>query len=215
MKHLLFLYFVLMINKPCFSQTKGFRYGVHFGAGLAKIKNPLIQDQSGRPLFAAGFISAYQINKNVGIVAELLLTSKGSTGTGSLKHCCASYPYEEKYKLYYAEVPVMLKGSIGLSDLHIKFFSGPSVNFNLKGTQTKIFEDTAFNNYNGFKERKIPNLNFMEFSWVIGAGFEVELEENDILFLEIRNNIGLSPLGMINGRKAYNNYLAIGLGYLY
>jgi hypothetical protein len=215
MRYLLSLFFILTLAPCCFSQSPGFRYGFHAGAGQAKIEGAELLNQLGKLAINAGFISAYQINKNVGLVAEVLLTYKGARTEGSIKSCCIDYKYEEIYRLNYVEVPVMVKGSIGISSLFMKVFTGPSVNFNIKSSRSRTFENDNFNMIYGYSNNKMTGIKLMELAWVAGAGFEVELEEKDIVFLEIRNNMALTSFGNINGKSGFNNYLGLVIGYLY
>jgi hypothetical protein len=218
MKYLYFLIAFLFITHLCSAQSAGFRYGVRFGIGQANISGAGIGNQTGKLALNAGLTSSFQFNKHLGLNADFLFVSKGSrasgtTSTGGLFP--SNYKYEESYKLYYFEIPVMAKLSIGFSNLHLKAFAGPSINFNLKGTQTRTYEDQNFNNNSGFSDRKIPGLQLMEFAGVAGAGFDVEMGNKQILFLDARYNWALNSFGVINGNNAYNNYFSVGVGYLY
>jgi hypothetical protein len=219
MKYPYFLLAFLFITHLSSGQSAGFRYGARFGIGQANISRAGIQNQTGKLALNAGLTANYQFNNHLGLNADFLFTSKGSRASGidtrSGVFGSASYKYEESYKLYYFEIPVMAKLSIGFSNLHLKVFAGPSVNFNLTGTQTRSYEDPDFNRDNGFSERKIPGLQLMEFAGVAGAGFDVEMDNKQILFLDARYSGAYSSFGVINGSNAYNNYFTVGVGYLY
>jgi hypothetical protein len=219
MKYLVFLPAFLLITHVGFAQSPGFRYGARIGIGQAKISGASIVNQTGRLAFNAGLTANYQFNNHVGLSADFLFTSKGSRASSSETKSgffnSTTYNYEEIYKLYYFEIPIMAKVSVGFSNFHPKIFVGPSINFNLLGTQTRTYEDPNYNTDHGFSDRKIPGLQLMEFSGVVGAGFDVEMANEKILFLDIRYNSALNSFGIINGRSAYNNYFTVGVGYLY
>jgi len=214
--------FILLVALPllyttAIAQTPGFRSGLIFGIGQATIKNSSIDNQTGKLAFLAGFGLNYQFTKYFGLYGNILFVSKGTSFTGADggNGITGSNPYKQTVSLGYIEIPVMPKLSVGIDNFHFKAFAGPSMNFNLYGKETKTYNDPNYNQNNGYRWQNVPNLSVVEYSFVYGGGFDVELPNNDVLFLEIRDNIGLTSLGQINGINSYNKYFAVAFGYLY
>jgi hypothetical protein len=122
MRTLVFLSFYLFITNLGFSQSKGFRYGARFGIGQASISNASIPNQTGKLALNAGFTASHQFNRHIGLCADFLFTAKGSRASGTTTQTgvfgTRTYNYEETFRLYYFEIPVMAKLSIGISNFH-------------------------------------------------------------------------------------------------
>ncbi|WMJ75494.1 hypothetical protein RCC89_20365 [Cytophagaceae bacterium ABcell3] len=112
-------------------------------------------------------------------------------------------------------MPVMAKYSMGSHLLYMNFFGGPSIGLNVRAYQTRQFQDPIADADEGFRRGAIEGRNLLELGAVFGTGIDFQRPDNRILSFSIRNHIGLTPLGIINGRNAYNNYFAITVGYLY
>ncbi len=215
---------IVLVTLPLFytsamAQSPGFRSGLIVGIGQATIKNSTISDQTGKLAFMAGFGLNYQFTKNLGLYGNVLFSSKGSSFTGSDQGngvlSVNNYSYKQSVSLYYIEIPIMPKVSIGFNNFHLKAFAGPSFNFNLYGKESKTYDDANYNQSNGYQKKDIANLSVVEYSFVYGGGFDIELDNNDVLFLEVRDNMGLNSFGQINNANSYSRYFAIGIGYLY
>ena len=202
-----------------YSQSPGLAIGGHFGIGQAKIAKANVTNQTGRLALQGGLALNYQFINNFGLYGNILFSGKGSRASGTDVQSTffgnKEFPFEEKYNLYYIEIPVMAKLSVGINNFHLKAFAGPSVNFNVKGTQSKIYEDKDYNQENGYEDREIQGLNLMEYSFCYGGGIDVVIAEQSIFFLEARNNIGLNTFGKINNLDAFNQYFGLGFGILY
>jgi hypothetical protein len=200
------------------AQNTGFKYGARFGIGQASISDAGIENQTGKLSLNAGLTSAYHFTNYFGLTTDILFVSKGSRATGSETESgffgSTSYTFEERYKLYYVEIPVMAKASVGNETFRFKIFAGPSVNFNVSGSHTRIFNDPDYDQDHGFTDRSITGIKLLEFAGVVGAGFEV-MAGNDIFFIDIRNSAAFNSFGLINNKNAYNNYFAVGVGYMY
>lgn len=216
MKHIAIYLLIFTFAGSVFAQNKGFKYGARFGIGQANISKADIQNQIGKLALNAGITAAYHFTNYFALTTEILYVSKGVRATGTVLGSgltgSKSYNYEEAYKLSYIEIPGMAKFSIGGKTFRFKVFAGPSMNFNISGNHSRIFEDLDYDLDNGFYDKKIPGLKVLEYSGVVGAGFEA-MKQADIFFIDIRYNSAFNSLGMINGRNAYNNYFAVGIGY--
>lgn len=200
------------------AQFDGFKYGGRFGIGQARINEAELGDQRGKLALSGGITSTYYFSKTFGLQADFLFTSKGSRASGEEVvqgfFGTTRFQYEEIYRMFYLEVPVTARLAFGSENFLVKFYGGPSINFNLLGTQSRTYEDPDYNDDHGFTDREINGLELLEGAGVYGTGFEVAADEG-IFFLDIRNTIAFSSFGIINGRKAFNNYFVIGVGYLY
>jgi hypothetical protein len=218
MRKIFILFFSIQVSTLCFSQSDGFRMGAHFGMGQATIKEANISRQTGKLALQAGLSMNYQFFKNFGLNSNILFTSKGSRSSGSETvygfFGSKEYTYEEDYSLYYVEIPLMPKLSLGGEKFFVKVFAGPSLNFNLYGKQDKVFDDANYHEQNGFTNREIKGLNLLEYSLVYGGGFDVEVSDNSIFSLEVRESRSLNSFGEINTKDAINQYFMVGIGYL-
>lgn len=219
MKRFFILFLVLCaLNNIAIAQFDGFKYGARFGIGRATINEAAIGDQTGKLALSGGITSAYYFNKTFGLQADFLFTSKGSRASGQEVvqgfFGSTTFNYEETYRMYYLEVPVTGRVAFGTDNFLVRFYGGPSLNFNLLGTQTRIYEDPDYNEDQGFYDRRIAGLELVEGAGVFGTGFEVAGDEG-IFFLDIRNVMAFTPFGRVNGQDAYNNYFVVGVGYLY
>jgi hypothetical protein len=218
MKQILILFFLFQLSPLCFSQSNGLRIGASLGVGEATIKKTDISNQTGKLAFQGGLALNYQFIKNFGLYGNILYATKGSRSSGTERVSgffgTTDYKFEEKYVLDYIEVPVMPKLSFGGEKFYIKIFAGPSLNFNLSGKQNKQYEDASYNQDNGYGFRKITGLQLVEYALVYGAGFDVEISDGSVLFLEIRQSKALNSFGTINNKNAYNQYFTLNAGYL-
>lgn len=209
------LFFPLFTN----AQTPGFRMGGMFGVGESRIKSEGITNETGKLALTAGMTMTYQFSKNFGIYANALFTTKGTKSAGVERvsgiFTYTDYSYMRRFSLYYIEIPVMPKVSVGLKNFHLKAFAGPSLNFNILAKEDKEYDNQAYNNDYGYSGRNLPGVNVLEYSLVYGGGIDVEVSNRDLLFLEVRASTGITHLGSINGQDATNKYLMVGLGYQY
>ncbi|MBX9853683.1 MAG: PorT family protein [Cytophagaceae bacterium] len=219
MRILLFTFGTLLLCNSLCGQSPGLALGGHFGIGQAKISKANINNQTGRLALQGGLSLNYQFVKNFGLYGNILFSGKGSRASGNDVQSTffgnKEFPFEQKYNLYYIEIPVMAKLSLGINNFYFKAFAGPSINFNVKGTESKIYEDKDYHEQNGYSDREIQGLNLMEYSFCYGGGIDVEIAQQSIFFLEVRNNIGMNTFGKINNLDAFNQYFGLGLGILY
>jgi hypothetical protein len=156
--------------------------------------------------------ASYQFNNNFGLTGNILYISKGSRTsgtervTGFLGH--KDYTYEENFSLSYIEIPLLAKLSLGAGSFHLKGFAGPAISFSMSGKHDRVYDDTDYNEDNGFTGRDIPGLNLMEYSGILGTGIDIELSDGNIFYLELRENFSFNSFGRINNRDAFNNYFS-------
>lgn len=219
MKAIFILFFLIISTHLSFSQTEGLRLGVYAGIGQSNIRKGNISNSTGKLALQGGLAMNYQFSKNLGLYSNLLLTGKGAEGNGTETVSglpgSGEYKYKQEFSLYYIEIPIMPKVSIGTEKFYIKAFAGPSINFNVGAKQDKMYETPTIDNQLGYSGRNMPEVELIEYSLVCGAGFDVETANKNIFFMEARYNSALNSLGPVNSTKAFNQYFTVGLGYLY
>jgi hypothetical protein len=212
--------FLLAGTFSSFSQSPGFRYGGHFGIGTSDFKKiPAINSTSNLSL-NFGFGANKQFTQFLGLDMNVLIAQKGAEVRGAVHEQGGlftpdrTYAYTDEYRLYYTEIPLMLKLSAGFNNLYLKGFAGPSFNFHLYDDQARSFDDPDYDSRYGFNQ-KLKGTEVLEFAVVYGAGLDVETKSNNIYYLDFRVSRALNAFNRIDGIAAYNNYFSIGIGYLY
>jgi hypothetical protein len=217
MKKLITLLSFLFISLTLSAQSPGTRYGGHFALGTSHFRG--YADQQSKLLFSTGIAVNKQFTKNLGVNMNALVTSKGSRISGStpggtdIFGNTRYYKYEDTYRMYYVEVPLLPKLSFGGNGFFAKVFAGPSINFNLFSAQSRKYEDENFNSNNGFDKKY--DAEVMEYAMVYGAGIDLETKDSQVWFIDLRLSQAMNSFGTINSFKASNDYFALGIGYLY
>lgn len=221
MKKFLVILFLLALSIASFSQSEGFRIGARFGLGESRFSGMTSTAQMEEKLSLSGGISAsQQFTNNFGLMMNALFVNKGAMVKGTTYTDPdffgnrRAYTYTDDLSLFYAEVPVMAKVSVGFKNFHIKAFAGPSVNFHLFGIQTRTYQDQTYNDNNGFEARMKDN-DITEFAGVYGIGFEAETKDNQLFYLDLRFSNAFDSFRTIEGRNAKNQYFSVGIGYEY
>lgn len=200
------------------AQPKGFYYYSRLGLGTSRFDKSNLSNQTEKLALNVGIAGNYQFNQYLGIMVEANLSSKGSkiTGTEPATFTSAAKPYEDVYKLFYAEIPLIIKLSYPITDqFYIKAFSGFSNNFNLLGTVSRNYDNP---NDADQLDQSINGIKLLENSVVFGLGFEVLDKSNHLYSLDFRSNRALNSFGNIRNSQnsvisGYNSYYTIGFGY--
>lgn len=201
-----------------FAQPAGFKYYTRGGIGTSTFMHHKNSTQVGKIAFNIGMAAHYQFNKNVGFIVEGNFVSKGSRISGIEPAVFPNSPkkYEDIYKLFYAEIPLMLNLSYPVNDmLYVRGFSGFSYNLNILGTYTRDYYDS---NNDDIIEQKIQGLNLTEYSVIYGFGLTVVDKTEHHYNLDFRVNTALNSFGEIRNSEntiisGYNNYYTIGISY--
>lgn len=225
MKKLSLIVLFLLFSVYGFSQSRGTRFGAQAGIGQAWFsttdRGNVFNNINATPklFFGAGLGASHQFTPWFGLTSNVLFTSKGQSFTGEEKGVAdvfgytPTYTYEETYRMLYTEIPVMAKVSAGFNNFYVKAFAGPSIGFNLRSVQQRAYNDQHYNDEHGFV-RAIHPSQIAELAVVAGVGFDVELKDEQVFFLDMRVNNALNNWGKINNQSAYNNYFSINIGYL-
>jgi len=198
-------------------QQKGFYYGYRFGIGESKLDFKGVSTGSTKLMFTGGLTTNYQFGKVLGVGADFMFTSKGGRMRGANiitegETTTMNY-YNDKYSLFYFEIPITAKLSIPLNkSFSIHALAGPSINFKLLGLETREYDNTTFNHLHGYENQEIKTLETIENSFVYGIGAEVSARNNKIFFLDFRKNNSRNPIGYINNHQVKSSYFLISVG---
>lgn len=207
-----------IISFNLFAQSEGLRYGARFGIGESRFTKESLSAQQGKLSFNTGLAANYQFFENFGLTLDALFVSKGTKAQGSVTRSTFTgtreIQFEETYRMFYAEIPLMAKASVGFNNFYLKAFAGPSLNFNLLSTYSRDYDDP---DETDISDEQMKNLEVMEQTIVYGVGFEVEMADHELFFLDFRNSTGLSSFGKVTstGEDGYSSYFSIGIGYMY
>ncbi len=208
------LFMVLIVN----AQPKGFYYYSRVGLGTSEFYKTSNVNQQSKLALNVGIAGNYQFNKYLGVIVEANLSSKGAKviGTEPANFTTPAKAYEDIYRLFYAEIPLLLKASYPISDnFYIKGFGGISNNFKLLGTYSRNYDDP---NENDQLDQEINGININEQSVILGIGFEVQDKAEHLYSVDFRTNRAINSFGNIKNSQnnvitGYNNYYTIGFGF--
>lgn len=208
---------ILVLTTAFYSRAQGLKIGTRISLGQSDFSGNLL-NSSGRLYAGIGATANYQFNNWFGLASDAMLMKKGSYVVGTYQSndvLQTQYSYSENYKFYQAELPVMAKLRIGSEHFAFKFFAGPCIAFNLASVSSRTYENSSYNNDHGYINQSIEAMNVFEKSVVVGFGIEVKSNKNEMLFLDFRNNNGISPIGRINGQDLYTRYSALSIGWMF
>lgn len=202
------------------AQSTGFHYGARFGLGESKVNLENTSATNGKLALSLGAATTYRFNDYLGLNADFLFTSKGGTMNGAVTESVLgvqrTYTYEDRFNLFYAELPVTGQLRLPLSDdFALKAFVGPSVNFKLLALQSRQYDDDDYDRNNGYSDREMDRVETMEYTLVYGAGIEVQGQDSRTFFIDFRRNDALDGIGFINNQRALSKYFLISAGYLF
>lgn len=209
----------MLISLISMAQEQGFYYGTRFGLGESELSGGNLENPNGKLMWQVGATSVYQFSNNIGISADFLLSGKGSKNSGVTKETIITgstdYPYTEKISLLTGDVPILGKLSFGVQNLFIKAFAGPSINFAFGGLYSREYENSNYNENNGFTNQDMNNLETMSTSLVYGIGVDVKSTDGRLFFLDLRLSNAMGSIGSLNGESLEGKYLALNVGYLF
>lgn len=220
MKKYIILLMLLVSAEAMHAQPQGFYYYSRAGLGISTFKNTSLNNQTGKLAFNVGMAGNYQFAEYVGVIVEANLSSKGSKITGEEP---PSFPdpaksYEDIYRMFYVEIPVLLKLSYPLTDaFYVKGYGGIGTNFNLLGTYSRNYDDA---NNQDLLDQQINGITILENSVVFGAGFEIKDKSDHLYSFDFRKNNAFTSFGNIKNSQnqpisGFNQYYTIGFGYTF
>lgn len=183
-----------------FGQTKGFSVGLEAGPSLRLVKgNKIINSISDPALgFSGGMMLQYRFTRLVAIRTGVSFERKGYKVDGT-RTDTNGVPIEGGVTIYsnfdYIVLPLLVNFSFGE---RVRLFVNIGAYTGYLVKQSEVIKPDgifpATDNTPFFKE--------FDYGLVSGVGSEIPLKENLSLTLEIRNNLGLTP---INDYEIYND----------
>lgn len=217
MKLLKWFFFVVVLILSITSYGQGLKVGTRISLGQSNFSGNLL-NSTGRLFIGVGATANFQFNKWLGIASDAMLIKKGAYVVGTYRSndvFQTQYNYTENYKFYQAELPIMAKVRIGSEHFAFKAFAGPCIGFNLVSVSSRTYDNPNYNNDNGYTNKDLEAINVFEQSIVCGVGIEVKSTKNEVLFLDLRNTNGITPMGKINGQNLYTQYTALSIGWMF
>jgi len=219
MKKLMILLLLVSVE-TAIAQPKGFYYYSRAGLGVSTFKNSSLGNQTGKLAFNVGLAGNYQINNYFGIIVEANLSSKGAKiqGTEPATFTSPAKSYEDIYRMFYVEIPILIKLSYPITDeFFVKGYGGLGSNFNLLGTYSRNYDDA---NNQDLLDQQINGITLLENSIVYGVGLEVKDKTDHLYSLDFRRVEAINSFGNIKNSQnqsisGYNQYYTIGFGYTF
>lgn len=219
MKKLILLLLMVSIEAVQ-AQPQGFYYYSRAGLGVSTFKNRSLINQTGKLAFNVGVAGNYQFMDYVGLIIEANLSSKGSkiSGDEPATFTTPAKSYEDIYRMFYIEIPVMIKLSYPLTqEFYVKGYGGLSTNFNLLGTFSRNYDDA---NNQDLLDQQINGITLLENAGIFGVGFEIKDKTEHLYSIDFRKANAFTSFGEIkNGQNqtisGFNQYYTIGFGYTF
>lgn len=213
MKKLLILAVAIGATAMCHAQFRGFKSGITAGVGVSQFSNNVNEPGakvSNSVAFEAGLNNAFHITKNLGLGLDVKFVSLGSRIEGRDNGGVLGTnreDYQDTYRLSYIDIPLYAKLNIGLGNLYISLFAGPSAQFALQSVRERDWdgdnEDFTEDIRSG--DAFVPAFNY-------GVGFHVK-GGDQVYYMNLRAQVQASELGEINdvGTKINASFLSLGI----
>lgn len=213
MKKLLILAVAIGATAMCHAQFRGFKTGVTAGVGVSQFSDNVNEAGarvSNSVAFEAGLTNAFHFTKNLGLGLDVKFVSLGSRIEGRDNGGVLGTnreDYQDTYKLSYIDVPLYAKLNIGLGNLFISLFAGPSAQFALQSVRERDWDG----NNEDFEEdirsgdAFVPAFNY-------GIGLHAKAGEQ-VYYVNLRAQVQATELGQINnvGTKINSSFLSLGI----
>ena len=223
MKKLLLSITFLLISFLNYSQNSKIKFGIQAGLNYSDFRGyeiPVTPLYSESPAFAflGGINFEYLINEKLSLKLELNYERKSQKADNTLEifdnnGSSKVYTFTSKKNYDYMVLPIMMKYSFSnKNSFYIN--GGPFIGYLLKSNITNDLENINGLNNGPFETTKYNNKT--DFGISIGLGKNFEIKEKNSIFIEIRENLGLSNTskntGMENGTVKTNSLNLI-IGY--
>lgn len=215
MKHFKHLLFTtgLFISSLMMGQTHQLDVGIEGGIGLSSLRGEgLIVDFDSRMGFSTGVSIQYHLNESFALKTSVLYERKGSKLEDVMfkndvddPHGVLSDWYEE---LNYITVPILAKYSFG-GQKNFYVNAGPFVSY-LLDAYTVIKPDHTL------PRVEVENTEFhnrTDFGLAAGIGGQINLNENIVLSVELRNNLGFATVKDEGEFKTNSTNIMFGVAY--
>ena len=199
MKKLLLSISFLLIATLSYSQNSKIKFGIQAGLNYSAFRGyeiPVTPLYSESPAFAylGGINVEYLINEKLSLKLDLNYERKSQKADYTLEifdnnGSSKIYNFTSKKNYDYLVLPIMIKYSFTNRN---SFFinGGPYIGYILKSNITNDLGNIDGLNNEPFETTKYNNKT--DFGLSIGLGKSFELKENNSIFIEIRENLGLT-----------------------
>jgi len=196
---------IILLLSASYLQAAGQHFGLKAGPAFATFIGDDAGNYERRIGYSFGFMYQHHFTQQIGLQTELLYTSKGAKN----EYRADNNFYEEKYRLNYIEIPVMVHLTTGrvFADL------GPQISFLAKARRITDIEPEDGNSTTTVKTNFTDNPYAIDYSLVAGVGYRAV---NNI-GLEVRYAHGLKRIddeGNFVGADRYNSAFYLMLSYL-
>lgn len=207
-----------------FAQTKKLRFGVHAGLNYSGLRGYTIPanitsqyDESAAFGYLGGISLTYPLKEKVSLRVELNYERKTQKADNiveirnSFEEPAQLYDFTSKRHFDYLVLPILLHYQF--TDKNSFFVNGgPFVGYLLKATLTSDLEVPELNAdvdlSNDYKK--------LDYGLTVGLGKNFDIDSQNSLHLEIRNNLGLAKINkndVWNGGHVQTNSLSFMVGY--
>lgn len=223
MKKLLLSISFLLISFLNYSQNSKIKFGIQAGLNYSDFRGyeiPVTPLYSESPAFAflGGINVEYLINEKLSLKLELNYERKSQKADNTLEifdnnGSSKVYNFTSKKNYDYMVLPIMMKYSF--SNINSYYINGgPFIGYLLKSNITNDLENIDGLNNGPFETTKYNNKT--DFGLSIGIGKNFEIKEKNSIFIEIRENLGLSNTSknaVIENGTVKTNSLNLIIGY--
>jgi hypothetical protein len=185
--------------------TSKIKFGAKAGLNIssASVKRAYNTDISPLVGIHVGGFANFKFNKKWAVQSELLYSTQGFKEYDN----DGGYIYDEKLKLTYINLPLLLQYQLA-SKFHVE--AGPQVDFLLSGKADAYYYDPMFNTSKTYSDIDVKKFyKSISFGFSIGAGYAFTPR----LSSSIRYNLGLSEAEDYPDTKKKNRNLQISLSY--
>lgn len=206
MKKVLLFVALMTVGFTVNAQTK---FGVKAGAQLTNLTGSDDLDTKSKFGFYVGGFANISLTEQFAFQPELLISSQGAKQEFSESETIGGVSYSSKvdvkYNLMYLQIPLMMKW-YAYDRFNLEF--GPQIGLNLSAKMKgDISESMAGIEYSESFDEKMEDVESMDFSLNIGAGYEME---NGLSF-GVRYGLGLTEIQKETDAK--NSVISFGVGY--
>lgn len=188
MKKFFLLFLLGSTVSASFAQRTSF--GLKGGVNFAKLsyKNPANAQSDFRTGFHAGLLAHVHLTTGWAVQPEIMYSTQGAEYKQALVG---------KDKIDYINVPVLIQRMFGPG---FRLQTGPQLGYQLSA---------EFHPENGGASTNIPNINNVDFSWIVGAGYLTPVGFG----FDVRYNHGISNVYETGTLKTKNRVIQAGVFY--
>ncbi len=200
------------------AQDEGFHYGGKFGIGESTVSSKSFATVNSKLMLSGGITADHYFNEYLGLGMDFLLISKGAKVDGfettyDLLGNPKNHTYQSTYQLFYTEIPLMVKLRANLGGFYPKVFAGPSANFKLSASETRVFDEPEYEANHGYSLQKLDNTSTAEYAMNYGAGVDIPDRNDRVYFVELKISRSMNYFAKINAQEVKSNYYGIFAGY--